>query len=67
MSIPKTKSLECSELMMYMTLSAVRDYLGLALSARSLNMANKCEISLGFVENALELVKRLEKCLGHGR
>jgi hypothetical protein len=45
--ISKTeKPLECSDFMMYMTLSAVRDYLGLALSAKDMHIMNKCEMSL---------------------
>ncbi len=70
MHMPQTKAgkpVECSEYMMYMTLSAVRDYLGLALSAKDVPAVNRCEVSLGFVRDALELVKKLEECFGHGR
>jgi hypothetical protein len=63
----KTGRLECSDFMMQMSLSTVRDYLGLALSAKDLNITTRCEMSLFFVERALELVKKLEGCLGHGR
>ena len=65
--VSKTRRLECSDFMMQMNLATVRDYLGLALSAKDLNITNRCEMSLFFVERALELVKKLEGCLGHGR
>jgi hypothetical protein len=65
--LTKTKSPECTDFMVYMTISAVRDYLGLALSAKDMPTVNKCEMSMGFVRNALELVKKLEGCFGHGR
>jgi hypothetical protein len=50
--------------MVYMALSTVKDYLGLALSAK--DVTHRCEMSLGFVEDALEMVKKLEMCF-HGR
>jgi pantothenate synthetase len=65
--VSKTGRFECSDFMMQMSLSTVRDYLGLALSAREMNITNRCEMSLLFVEKALDLVKKLEGCLGHGR
>lgn len=66
--VPKAgKTPECADSMMYMTLGAVKNYLELALSAKDVPVVNRCEMSLGFVKDALELVKRLEKCFGHGR
>jgi hypothetical protein len=65
--LTKTKSPECTDFMVCMTISAVKDYLGLALSAKDVPAVNRCEMSMGFVRDALELVKKLERCLGHGR
>ena len=65
--VPKAKPLECTDLMMRMTLSTVRDYLGLALSAKDMNAAHRCEMSLGFVKDALELLRKLERCWEHAK
>jgi hypothetical protein len=64
--LTKTRPPECADLV-YTTINAVKNYLWFALSAKDMMAINKCEISLSFVKDALELVKRLEMCLGHGR
>ena len=61
---PNEKSPGCADFMVYMALSTVKDYLGLALSAK--DVTHRCEMSLGFVEDALEMVEKLEMCF-HGR
>jgi len=63
---PNEKSPECADFMVYMALSTVKDYLRLALSARDMNITHNCEMSLGFVKDALEMVEKLEMCF-HGR
>jgi hypothetical protein len=63
----RPKTVECTDFMKYMMLSTVKDYLGLALSTKDMNITHKCETSLGFVKDALEIVKKLEACFGHGR
>jgi hypothetical protein len=54
---------ECHNFMVYMNLDNVKEYLRLALSTAE---DNKCELALGFVEDALELVEKLQKCFSCG-
>ena len=61
------KSPECADFTAYMTISAVKDCLGLALSAKGVPAVSRCGMSMGFVRSALELVKKLEGCFGRGR
>ena len=61
------RSPECADFTAYMTISAVKAYLELALSDKDVPAASRCEMSMGFVRRALELVKKLEGCFGHGR
>jgi hypothetical protein len=53
--LTKTK-LECTDFVVYMAISAVKDYLGLALSAKDMPAVNSC-VSMDFVRDALGLVK----------
>jgi hypothetical protein len=45
--LAKTKSPECADFMVHMTISAVKDYLGLALSAKDVPAVDRCETSRG--------------------